>query len=138
MQLTGYKLHLIPDRLAREQIFRYLDDTFLSDILSQLMDSMWPNGALRSTLEPRPPRERAKTKLKACVLLTTIFQGMVLFGGMEALTVIDTAGNLVGQANAASGAQRLFTGCQNPYLNTHLIYTLFDEMVNLLYPTLKS
>jgi len=55
--------------------------------------------------------------------------------GNNFLTV-DSAGNIMGHANARSGAARLASLCQNTHLNTHFAYTVLDEFIATLFPEL--
>ena len=50
--------------------------------------------------------------------------------------IVDSAGNIMGHANARSGAARLASLCQNTHLNTHFAYTVLDELVATLFPEL--
>jgi hypothetical protein len=50
--------------------------------------------------------------------------------------MVDSAGNIMGHANARSGAARLAALCQNTHLNTHFAYTVLDEFIATLFPEL--
>jgi sorting nexin-25 len=50
--------------------------------------------------------------------------------------IVESAGNIMGHANARSGAARLASLCQNTHLNTHFAYTILDELIVTLFPEL--
>ena len=77
-------------------------------------DTIWPDGILRKEAPVRTEREKAKTKMKASVLIETLCK--------------DVMGNLVGGVNAEVGARKIFAALQNPYLNGHLAFTVLEEL----------
>jgi hypothetical protein len=52
------------------------------------------------------------------------------------ILISESAGNIMGHANARSGAARLASLCQNSHLNTHFAYTVLDELIAILFPEL--
>ncbi|KAJ5622832.1 hypothetical protein N7490_011437 [Penicillium lividum] len=81
-------------------------------------DSLWPGGVLRKAL-PRSMADRHKSRSEATVVLATL--------------IPDLAANVVGRANAQAAARRLFATLNNKPLNTHLVFTLIDEIVLVLF-----
>ena len=112
------------ERIVRENVSRFLEDEMLARGIGILSDMFWPGGgALTTNAIPRTEKEKLKTKLKASVLLMSVFT--------------DFSGSVLGQANANIGARRVFATFQNSKLNSHLLYTLFDELVCQLFPEIE-
>ncbi|KAL1842446.1 hypothetical protein VTK73DRAFT_3122 [Phialemonium thermophilum] len=53
---------------------------------------------------------------------------------MLATLVPDLAGSVVGRLNAQAASRRIFATLNNARLNTHLVYTVFDEILDILFP----
>ncbi|KAI9847744.1 MAG: Intermediate filament protein [Thelocarpon superellum] len=83
-------------------------------------------GMARDALFPavKPPvrsgADKAHTRREASVTLATL--------------IPDVAGNVVGRANAQAASRRVFAALNNPRLNAHLVYTLLDEVLTVLFP----
>ena len=45
----------------------------------------------------------------------------------------DLAGSVVGRANAQLAARRILATMNNERLNTHLVFTILDELVSILF-----
>lgn len=60
-----------------------------------------------------------KSRTEATVVLATL--------------IPDLAGNVVGRANAQAAARRTFATLNNRPLNTHLAFTMLDEIVLVLF-----
>jgi sorting nexin-25 len=67
----------------------------------------------------RTPSQRSRSRAEASVVLATL--------------VPDLAGNVVGRANAQGAARRIFAMLNNQRLNTHLVFTILDELVLVLF-----
>ncbi len=58
---------------------------------------------------------------------------------MLATLIPDLAGNVVGRDNAQAAARRITATMNNARLNQHLIFTILDEIVGVLFdPSKKS
>ncbi len=86
--------------------------------VSPSIDRIKPGGKLRES-KPRSPAEKAKSKTEASVMLATL--------------IPDLAANVVGRANAQAAARRIFATMNNERLNTHLAFTILDEIVAVLF-----
>lgn len=106
------------ERKVRDGARSLAQDDSLLKYISLARDSLWPNGVLRQFL-PRSPGDRFKSRAEAMVVLATL--------------VPDLAGNVVGRANAQAAARRIFATLNNRPLNTHLAFTMLDEIVLVLF-----
>ncbi|KAJ5909082.1 hypothetical protein N7495_001764 [Penicillium taxi] len=79
---------------------------------------MWPGGVLRKSAL-RSTADRNKSRAEATVVLATL--------------IPDLAGNVVGRANAQAAARRIFAMLNNEPLNTHLAFTILDEIILVLF-----
>jgi sorting nexin-25 len=52
---------------------------------------------------------------------------------MLAALIPDLAASVVGRANAQAAARRVFATVNNQRLNMHLVYTILDEIVQVLF-----
>ncbi|KAJ8116093.1 hypothetical protein ONZ43_g4515 [Nemania bipapillata] len=63
--------------------------------------------------------KKAKTRREASLMLATL--------------IPDLAGNVVGRVNAQAASRRIFATLNNPRLNSHLVFTLVDELINIVF-----
>lgn len=106
------------ERKVRENAKSYIQDESLLRYISLVRDTMWPNGKLRES-KVRSQSEKLKSRTEASVMLATL--------------IPDLAASVVGRANAQAAARRLFAVTNNQRLNVHLIYTILDEIVLILF-----
>ncbi|KAJ5740954.1 hypothetical protein N7493_000826 [Penicillium malachiteum] len=106
------------ERKLREGVRSVLQEDSVSRYIKLAKDSLWPDGVLRKFL-PRSMADRHKSRTEATVVLATL--------------IPDVAGNVVGRANAQAAARRIFATLNNKPLNTHLAFTLLDEIVLVLF-----
>lgn len=106
------------ERKVREGTRSLFQDESLLRYIHLARDTMWPGGVLRQNT-PRTPLQRFKSRTEASVVLATL--------------VPDLAGNVVGRANAQGAARRIFAMLNNQRLNTHLVFTILDELVVVLF-----
>jgi sorting nexin-25 len=106
------------ERKVRDGARGFVQDDSLLKYLSLARDTMWPGGVLRK-VPPRSTADRLKSRAEATVVLATL--------------IPDLAGNVVGRANAQAAARRIFATLNNQYLNTHLIFTIIDEIFLVLF-----
>lgn len=104
------------ERKIRETFSIALSPPSLVTYIGAFKASLWPNGQLK---EPTPPRSRAEKdalRENANSKLATL--------------IPELAANFVGRENARKGTRRVFSALQNKRLNKHLIYSLFDIVVD--------
>ena len=106
------------ERKVRDGARGIVQDDSLVKYISLARDLMWPGGVLRKT-PPRSAADRLNSRAEATVVLATL--------------IPDLAGNVVGRANAQAAARRIFATLNNPYLNTHLVFTIMDEIFLVLF-----
>ncbi|KAL4789881.1 PXA domain-containing protein [Aspergillus venezuelensis] len=106
------------ERKVREGARSLFRDEHLTRYLTLARDTLWPGGTFRET-KVRTATERLKSRTEASLVLATL--------------VPDLAGNVVGRANAQAAARRIFATLNNQRLNAHLIFTLLDEIVLVLF-----
>ena len=63
-------------RIVRDQVSKYLVESYIVDIMKQLQEAIWPNGVLRKNPPARTTKEKTKTKRDAGFKLATIFEGL--------------------------------------------------------------
>lgn len=108
------------ERKVRENARSLVQDESLLRYIALAKDTLWPGGVLREK-KVRTVSERLRSRTEASVVLATL--------------VPDLAGNVVGRANAQGAARRFFATLNNQQLNTHLIFTILDEIVLVLFGT---
>ncbi|PYI01750.1 intermediate filament protein [Aspergillus sclerotiicarbonarius CBS 121057] len=106
------------ERKVREGARSLVQDDSLLRYFSLVRDTMWPGGVLRQS-KVRTASERLKSRTEASLVLATL--------------IPDLAGNVVGRANAQAAARRIFATLNNQRLNAHLVFTILDEVVLVLF-----
>ncbi|RAL09294.1 putative intermediate filament protein (Mdm1) [Aspergillus homomorphus CBS 101889] len=106
------------ERKVREGARSLVQDDSLLRYVSLARDTMWPGGTLRQS-KVRTAPERLRSRTEASLVLATL--------------IPDLAGNVVGRANAQGAARRIFATLNNPRLNTHLVFTILDEIMLVLF-----
>jgi sorting nexin-25 len=106
------------ERKVREGARSLAQDESLLRYLSVAKETLWPGGIMREN-KVRTVSERLKSRTEASLVLATL--------------IPDMAGNVVGRANAQGAARRIFATLNNRRLNTHLFYTVLDEIVLVLF-----
>ncbi|KAJ5345856.1 Regulator of G protein signaling superfamily [Penicillium brevicompactum] len=111
------------ERKVREGVRGLVQDDSLLKYIALGRDVMWPGGVLRKA-PPRSAADRRHSRAEATVVLATL--------------IPDLAGNVVGRANAHAAARRIFATLNNQYLNTHLIFTIIDEIFLVLFESMTE
>ncbi|KAJ0424529.1 PXA domain-containing protein [Aspergillus carlsbadensis] len=111
------------ERKVREGARSSVQDEHLLRYLALARDTLWPGGVLREN-KVRTTSERLRSRTEASLVLATL--------------VPDLAGNVVGRANAQAAARRIFATLNNQRLNAHLIFSILDEIVLVLFGGEKS
>ena len=108
------------ERKVREMAKSFFSDAAILRYVGIVKDTMWPGGVFRREAKVRTEAEKAKSRREASVMLATL--------------IPDLAGNVVGRANAQGAARRIAAVVNNGRLDTHLAYTMLDEVVQVLFP----
>ncbi|KAL8849635.1 MAG: hypothetical protein Q9221_005402 [Calogaya cf. arnoldii] len=97
---------------AEDSILKYIN---------QLKESFWPGGGvMRKESAVKTDAEKIKRRREATVLLATLLP--------------DVAGSVVGRANAQAASRRIAATINNRRLMTHLVFTVLDEVIHVLFP----
>ncbi|KAI1327385.1 PXA domain-containing protein [Xylariaceae sp. FL0255] len=107
------------EKKVRENFKTLVQEEAILKYIGLLRDSMWPQGQLNRNRVPRTGIEKSKTRREASLMLATL--------------VPDLAANVVGRVNAQAASRRIFATLNNPRLNSHLVFTIVDELVNILF-----
>ncbi|KAI0602126.1 PXA domain-containing protein [Biscogniauxia sp. FL1348] len=107
------------ERKVRDNFKMLVQEDAVLRYIGLLRDTMWPDGQLNRNRVPRTSSEKAKTRREASLMLATL--------------VPDLAGNVVGRLNAQAASRRMFATLNNPRLNSHLVFTIIDELVDILF-----
>ncbi len=67
----------------------------------------------------RTPAEKVRSRKEAGLVLASLVPELV--------------GNVVGRLNAQAAARRMLATLNNERLNTHLVFTLLDELVGIVF-----
>ncbi|CCX13120.1 PXA domain-containing protein [Pyronema domesticum] len=103
------------ERKVREQTKSLLDEEMLLGYVNRVMEAVWPDGMLAKAGVPRTSREKGRTRTEAGVLLAAL--------------VPELSQSVVGKDNAKAAARRIGAICNNQRLNTSIVYTVFDEII---------
>ncbi|PGG99127.1 hypothetical protein AJ79_08691 [Helicocarpus griseus UAMH5409] len=106
------------ERKVRESAKSLVQDTSLLRYINLAKGTLWPGGKLRED-KPRSLSEKMKSRTEASVMLATL--------------IPDLAASVVGRANAQAAARRVFATTNNQRLNAHLVFTVLDEIVLVLF-----
>jgi sorting nexin-25 len=106
------------ERKVRDIAKELVEDDSLLRYIALAKDTLWPDGKL-SYIKPRTLAEKMKSHTEASLMLATL--------------IPDLAASVVGRANAQAAARRIFAVANNQHLNMHLVYTILDEIVQVLF-----
>ncbi|KAL8917172.1 MAG: hypothetical protein Q9172_005964 [Xanthocarpia lactea] len=109
------------ERKVRDTVKTLAAEDSILKYINQLKETFWPGGgAMRKETVARTEADKSKSRREATVLLATL--------------VPDLAGNIVGRANAQAASRRIAATINNRRLMTHLVFTVLDELVLVLFP----
>ena len=111
------------ERKVREIVKGFTQEEALLRYIAMIKDTMWPGGAKLREARPRTAAEKKTSKSEAALMLGTL--------------VPDLAGSVVGRANAQAAARRIAATMNNARLNQHLVFTILDEIVGVLFDSSK-
>jgi sorting nexin-25 len=130
----------------RDMLKSAIDDEHLISYARLVKTSLWPDGQFVQSQPPRTEEEKLFTKQAANEKLSTLVPGLIfvdphlefLIDGFSFDSIVAIAAHLIGPSTAKKGAKRMFAVFQNRTLNKHLVYSIFDELVQLLTNEEKS
>lgn len=111
------------ERKVRESFSSFTSENSIARYIDMVKDIMWPNGRLKQpdpNAQPRTQQDKDKSRREAKTVLETL--------------VPELASSVVGRQNAIIAGRRLEGMINNERLNTHLVFTLLDEVVAVLFP----
>ena len=112
------------ERKIREIVTSFVQEDSLIRYIDMIKETMWPGGGKIRDSKPRTAAEKKKSRSEAALLLATL--------------IPDLAGNVVGRANGQAAARRISATMNNARLNQHLIFTILDEIVGVLFDPSKK
>lgn len=127
--LRGRAVVVVLHQLLGGTVERKVRDTFQNLVaednvlkyISMLKETIWPaGGPMRREGVVRTEAEKTKSRKEATVLL--------------GLLIPDAAGNVVGRGNAQAAARRISVAVNNKRLMAHLVFTVLDEVIGILFP----
>ncbi|KAF7558938.1 hypothetical protein G7046_g5209 [Stylonectria norvegica] len=107
------------ERKVRDTMKMLVHEDTIMRYMGMVQDILWPGGQLNRDRKPRTSAERKKTRTEASLMLATL--------------VPDLAGSVVGRVNAQAASRRIFATFNNSRLNAHLVFTMLDEIVAVLF-----
>ncbi|KAG6038449.1 hypothetical protein E4U41_004210 [Claviceps citrina] len=107
------------ERKVRDNVKMLLQDESIMRYINMLQDIMWPDGVLQRDKKPRTAAQKKKTRTEASLMLATL--------------VPDLAGSVVGRVNAQAASRRIFATLNNSRLNAHLVFTMVDEIISIIF-----
>jgi len=108
------------ERKVRDLFKTHSEESQALFFINLVKEDLWPKGQLNTSRVPRSLEERTKTRHSANQKLSTFMP--------------DIAASVLGRSNARRGARRIFSVLQNRRLNQHIIYTVLDEIIQVLFP----
>ncbi|KAK3114548.1 tRNA (guanine-N(7)-)-methyltransferase (tRNA(m7G46)-methyltransferase) [Teratosphaeriaceae sp. CCFEE 6253] len=108
------------ERKVRESACAALEDKSLEGFVGMLRGVLWPGGKARVPAVPRTEAQKARARQEAGVILGAL--------------VPDLAGSVVGRGNALAASRKVMAVVNNRRLNTHVVFTLLDEIVRIVFP----
>ncbi|CAN9334712.1 unnamed protein product [Alternaria alternata] len=111
------------ERKVRESFDNLLSENNIVKYIDTLKDSMWPNGRMKAGVE-RTSKDKEGSRKAASEVLSTL--------------VPELASSVVGRQNAQLAAKKIEGTINNTRLNTHIAFTLLDEMIQVLFPDVST
>ncbi|EPE32378.1 PX [Glarea lozoyensis ATCC 20868] len=112
------------ERKVRDNVKGIISEEAIIKYVGLLKDSMWPGGNLKRDGKPRTEAEKAKSRTEASLMLATL--------------IPDLAASVVGRVNAQAASRRIFATFNNPRLNAHLVFTMLDEVIDVLFGDIRT
>ncbi|KAK5263901.1 tRNA (guanine-N(7)-)-methyltransferase (tRNA(m7G46)-methyltransferase) [Exophiala xenobiotica] len=112
------------ERKIRDLVKGFTTEESLLKYIDMIKETMWPGGGPLRETKARTSTDKKKSRSEASMMLATL--------------VPDLAANVVGRANAQAAARRISATMNNARLNQHLVFTILDELVGVLFDPLKK
>lgn len=113
------------ERKIREFAHTLVAEDSVMKYINLAKETMWPHGGpLRRETPVRTDAQKTHSRREASVMLATL--------------IPDLAGNVVGRTNAQAASRRILATVNNRRLNTHLVFTVLDELIDILFPEEKE
>ncbi|PSK37390.1 hypothetical protein B9Z65_2132 [Elsinoe australis] len=112
------------ERKVRETVRGLTDEASLVKHADMVQDLLWPGGQFRQSPPPRTAAEKLHSRKEASLVLSSL--------------IPDMAGSVVGRGNAQGASRKLAALLNNQRLNTHLIMTIFDEIISVIFPEVQT
>ncbi|KAI9738966.1 MAG: Intermediate filament protein [Claussenomyces sp. TS43310] len=106
------------ERKIRDNVKGLVQEDGVMRYIDLVKDTMWPAGQRRES-KSRTASERSKSRKEASLMLATL--------------IPELAAGVVGRVNAQAASRRIFATFNNTRLNSHLAFTLLDELVDVLF-----
>ncbi|KAI9829707.1 MAG: Intermediate filament protein [Phylliscum demangeonii] len=117
-QLLGGTIERKIREAARRML--YAEDAIVH-MLGLVRDAVWPGGSLRPQPAPlRTAAGKARSRTEAGLVLAALLP--------------DVVSSVVGRANAQQAARKVEAALNHRLLTSHLMYTILDEVVDVLFP----
>ncbi|KAF2430595.1 intermediate filament protein-like protein [Tothia fuscella] len=109
------------ERKVRENAKGVLSDESIARGVNMVVDGMWPGGVKKADggVLPRSAVEKGRSRQEAGVVLASLIPEVV--------------GSVVGRTNAQAAARRVLAMVNNERLLTHLVFTILDEVVHIIF-----
>lgn len=109
------------ERKIREVAHSLVTEESLMKYINLLKDTLWPGGGpLIKERAVGTDAQKMHSHREASVMIATL--------------IPDLAGNVVGRANAQAASRRILATVNNQRLNTHFVFTVLDEVIDILFP----
>ncbi|EXJ86084.1 hypothetical protein A1O1_06453 [Capronia coronata CBS 617.96] len=112
------------ERKVRELAKGFTQEESLLRYIEMVKETMWPGGGKMREAKPRTAAEKKESRVEASMMLATL--------------IPDLAANVVGRTNAQAAARRLSATMNNARLNQHLVFTILDEIIGVLFDPAKG
>lgn len=113
------------ENMVNQQVDKKLrNETTILDLLNGLKNIVFPNGKFKDPPVPRTIYEKSTSKKEARVLLT--------------IFIHETCSKIFGASNSNYASSKIFLLLQNDYLNKSVLFSIFDKIIEELFPELNS
>ncbi|KAI4245490.1 MAG: hypothetical protein L6R40_002551 [Gallowayella cf. fulva] len=111
------------ERKVRDTAKAFAAEESVLKYINLLKESLWPGGGtIRKESVVRTEADKSKSRREATAMLATLLP--------------DVAGNVVGRTNAQAASRRIAATVNNRRLMAHLVFSVLDEVINVLFPPL--
>ncbi|KAA8915661.1 hypothetical protein TRICI_002173 [Trichomonascus ciferrii] len=107
------------EKKIREHIDDFTTIQSVTDVFHTLLNNLWPSGQFKPSAVPRSISDRAQCKHDARLMLQKLIVGF--------------SSRVVGSSGAKYAATHTFAMYQNEVLNSHLVYSILDAVLDELF-----